>query len=257
LWSEDPRIVSQALRNIINLTNAEADKKYDNGNENSKKILSLAGHQMILAALKKHILDKKIVANALVALQNLVIDGSDAYPDTQFSTILDALRSAGAIEVVLKAMEMVKEGLLEDPVEASLSLLKFLIGDSRDHALVVKNTQVKDNNLCGLGLIAQCMKDFPVECTCDLSMSCSNVNKKNRVHYYAMTLLKSISQHEELREYVIASGCLEQIMICLQKIGTRGDKKTRLEWDTVDIMGILYGYKVFTSGRKFEKTCSP
>jgi hypothetical protein len=103
--------------------------------------------------------------------------------------------------------------------------------------------------------LAQCMKRVPVECTC--CGSSPVCNGKNEVHYLAVYLIWHISQHEDLREYVIASGCAEQIMILLQKICTTGDRKTRLEWDTVDTMGRIYSYKVETSGRKFEKTCSP
>jgi hypothetical protein len=61
--------------------------------ENLKKILSLAGHMMILAALKKHMEEKKIVPNVLNALHNLLIDSSGVYEDTHFLTILDALPS--------------------------------------------------------------------------------------------------------------------------------------------------------------------
>jgi hypothetical protein len=248
LWSDNPAIVLQALDNLKNLTSDNDD----NCQENSKKILSLAGHMMIVAALKKHMQDNKIVAYGLRALYNIIIDGSVAYEDTHFSSILDALRSTSAIEIVLKAMEKVNEGS-DGPIRSGIRLLKFLIGDSRDHALVLKNTKVKEN-LCGLDFIAQCMKRFPVGCTCKPGFVCDS---KNRVHRCAMRLLQSIAQHEDLREYVIASGCAEQIMICLHKIGTLGDKKTYLEWKTLDTMGLIYSYKVDNSGRSYhERSCS-
>jgi hypothetical protein len=88
LWSEDPAVVKQALANLEDLTCYE---DISNCQENSKQILSLAGHMMIISALKKHMQDKDIVAHAFNTLQNILLHASDAYNDTHFSSILDAL----------------------------------------------------------------------------------------------------------------------------------------------------------------------
>jgi hypothetical protein len=117
-----------------------------------------------------------------------------------------------------------------------------LIGHSREHALVLKNIKIKEN-LCGLDLIAQCMKHFPMERTCG-----SAHLAKNRVHYYAVNLLGRIAHHKDLREHVIASGCAEsKSWFVFRRLARRS---------TIHTMGLIYNYKVDNSGRKYERSCS-
>lgn len=92
LWSDDSEVVGKALESLVNLVCDEGKS----GDENIKTICSLAGHMMILAALKKHIDIKNIILDALEALDNIIrADKSVSGP----------LVSAGAIEVVLRAIE--------------------------------------------------------------------------------------------------------------------------------------------------------
>jgi hypothetical protein len=70
LRSDNPAIVLQALDNLKKLT-------CDDSGKNLKQILSIAGHMRILATLKKHMRDTKIITGALYVLYKFMIDGSN------------------------------------------------------------------------------------------------------------------------------------------------------------------------------------
>lgn len=123
IWSEDPTVVSDTLSNIVDLT--------DQDDVHIKTVCSHAGHMMVLSALKKHADDKKVISFAIIALYNIT--------NADHSTV-DALVSAGAVDVVVKALETNKEDF--DTVECDFDLLKALIGDSWERALALNNSEV-------------------------------------------------------------------------------------------------------------------
>jgi hypothetical protein len=231
LWSDDPAVVGKALSNIRELADSD---------ENVKTIRSLAGHMMVVASLKKHILVQDIIEDGICSLYSIAYGmGDDVSAD---AAVLEALRSAGTIDVVLQAIETDKTNAAT--VEFGFELLLDLIGDSYDAALLFNNsTTLKDKNFRGFGLIALVMKAFPLGCTCGLpNGDNNNCGNKNQVHVLALRLLKCLAQHQDFRFNILVAGCAAQVVSCLEKISTSCPIKSPLEWECLRVLQLASTY---------------
>jgi hypothetical protein len=188
---------------------------------------------MILAALQKHIQAQEIMEDAIVSLHEIAYTLGD---DTSDSAVLDSLRSARAVNVVLSAIQVdIKNSVT---VEIGLALLTRLVRDSWDHELLFNNA-----GCCGSGydVIAQVMKDFPLGCLG--GHHCQNCGQQS-VHYNAAHLLGCIAKHPHLRVNIVGSDCGVELANCLKKVSTCGPVKSPLEW----FLHIRQGYVARSDG---------
>jgi hypothetical protein len=229
LWSDDPAVVRKALGDMRELADA------DETDENVKTIRSLAGHMMVVAALRKHIQVQAIIEDAIYSLYAIAypMGGDDVLED---AALLGALRSAGTVDVVLQAIETDKTNV--DTVEYGFRLLVILIGDSYDSALLFNNStapkEYAENR--GFGLIALVMEDFPLGSTCG-QPNCDNDRcNKNQLHNLALRLLKCLAKHQDFRVNILTSGCAAQIVSLLEKVSTPYPVKSPMEWECLAVL---------------------
>ena len=247
LWSDDPAVVRKALGNMAKLVEG-SDENVKTIRENVKTIRSLAGHMMVVAALKKHIQVQAIIGDAIYSLYAIAFKmGDDVLED---AALLGALRSAGAIDVVLQAIETDRTNV--DTVEFGFQLLIILIDDSYASALLFNNsTALKDiyAENRGFGLIALVMKNFPLGSTCG-QPDCDNDRcKKNQVHNWALRLLKCLAKHRDFRVNILTTGCAAQIVSLLEKVSTPWPVKSPMEWECLAILKLVSTFESICSER--------
>lgn len=236
LRSNDLNVVEKAMCNLVSLTEpAKNGEGPEHQQDNIAKITSLAGHVMVVSALKKHVTQasKQFVADAILLLFNIIVTDSSVH---------DALVSANVIDSVLKALENVLDDNDEKPdhviVEWALELLTELIGGSFDNVMLFNNRKTAYGGRGGYDLIVKCMNTFPLGCCCGF-MDHECPNDENKVHWHAILLLKELCQHQFIKHNVFATGCAMEVTKILQTISTPYPAKTPLEWTCLEVFKAL------------------